>query len=186
MRVIAAWSTELAITWLTVLTYISHVRLGYGSHLSVAHGVVVLVSFTKQVLAQLDFLKYWKETIACKTDGYLLPKQLGRSCLIVARLHIPVLGAVAIVLTQEQALSTGSTEVSGVPAEAVPAKISVKNCRTSLRVLLRLWCPLRPQPWIHCLQPARRSITCFCFAWRLPCAATELDGLREGTTVIEP
>ena len=32
--------------------------------------------FTEQVLAQLDLLKRWKETAACKTDVYLLLKQL--------------------------------------------------------------------------------------------------------------
>ena len=57
--------------------------------------------------------------------------------------------------------------------------------RICLHVLLRLCCASRPPPGIQCLQPARRSITCLCFAWRLPCAATERDGTGIRTAVIE-
>ena len=68
------------------------------------------------------------------------------------------------------------------------------QCRERLHLLsasvwLRLWCPLRLQPGVRCLWPARRSIIRFllrCWhALRLQCAATERDGLRVGTTVIE-
>ena len=46
-------------------------------------------SFTKLVLAQLDFLR-WKENEACKTDVCFLPGQLEEK---VARLHFLALGA---------------------------------------------------------------------------------------------
>ena len=58
-------------------------------------------SSTYQVLAQHDFFRCWKETKACKTDLYLLPKQLDEK---VARLHLPVHGATLTVLTQEHRL----------------------------------------------------------------------------------
>merc|ERR1712025_1527129 len=61
---------------------------------------VMSCSFTNQVLAQLDLLKNWKETKAYKNDVYLLPKALDEK---VARLHLPALGAVLTILTQEQA-----------------------------------------------------------------------------------
>ena len=47
-------------------------------------------SFTKQVLAQLDFLRWWKENEACKTAVCFLPGQLEEK---VARLHLLALGA---------------------------------------------------------------------------------------------
>ena len=37
---------------------------------------LILCSFTNQVLAQLDLLRYWKGTTAYKNDVYLLPKHL--------------------------------------------------------------------------------------------------------------
>ena len=57
-------------------------------------------SFTKQVLAQLDLLKYRKETTACKYGVYLLPKQHDEQ---EATLHPPVLGAMLTVFAQEHA-----------------------------------------------------------------------------------
>ena len=54
-----------------------------------------VVFFTDHVPAQHDLFRYWKETKACKTDVYLLPKHLDRSCLVVegkvARLHLRAL-----------------------------------------------------------------------------------------------
>merc|ERR1712050_391779 len=61
---------------------------------------VMSCSFTNQVLAQLDLLKNWKETKAYKNDVYLLPKALDEK---VASLHLPALGAMLTVPTQEQA-----------------------------------------------------------------------------------
>merc|ERR550514_1536556 len=60
---------------------------------------VMSCSFTNQVLGQLDLLKNQK-TKAYKNDVYLLPKSLDEK---VASLHLPVLGAVLTVPTQEQA-----------------------------------------------------------------------------------
>ena len=64
-----------------------------------------VVFLTDQVPAQHDLFRYWQETKACKTDVYLLPKFLDRSCLVVegkvARLHLPALGTALPVLTQE-------------------------------------------------------------------------------------
>ena len=87
-----------------------------------------------------------------------------------------------IVLTQEQALSIESTKMSDEDQRR-KSPVAVQDLLTCVVATL---VPLRPQPGIHCLWPARRSIACFCFARRLPCAATERDGLRVGTTVIEP
>ena len=56
--------------------------------------------FTEQVLAQLDLLRCWKETAACKTDVSLLPKQLHEK---VAALHLAALGAVLTVIAQVHA-----------------------------------------------------------------------------------
>merc|ERR1711894_173124 len=61
---------------------------------------VMSCSFTNQALAQLDLLKNWKETKAYKNDVYLLPKALDEK---VASLHLPALGAVLTVPSQEQA-----------------------------------------------------------------------------------
>merc|ERR1739844_185972 len=61
---------------------------------------VMSCSFTNQALAQLDLLKNWKETKACKNDVYLLPKELDEK---VARLHLPACGAVMTKLSKEQA-----------------------------------------------------------------------------------
>ena len=41
---------------------------------------IFLSPFTNQVLAQLESLTYWKETKACKTDSYLLPRHLECTC----------------------------------------------------------------------------------------------------------
>ena len=38
---------------------------------------LMLCSFTNQVLAELDFLRYWKETTAYKNDLHPLPKEVG-------------------------------------------------------------------------------------------------------------
>ena len=57
--------------------------------------------FTGQVLAQLDSLRRWKETAACETHVYILPKQLHEK---VATLHLPALGAVLTVFAQEHAV----------------------------------------------------------------------------------
>merc|ERR1712238_199565 len=70
---------------------------------------VMSCSFTNQVLARLDLLKNWKETKAYKNDVYLLPKKLDEK---VAALHLPALGAVLTVPTQEQADYIG-VKVSG-------------------------------------------------------------------------
>ena len=59
--------------------------------------LLIVVFFTNQALAQHDLFRCWKEAKACKTDLYLLPKQLDEK---VARLHIPVHGATLTVLTQ--------------------------------------------------------------------------------------
>ena len=61
---------------------------------------VMSCSFTYQVLGQLDFLKDWEETKACKNDVYLLPKALDEK---VASLHLPALGAELTKFTKEQA-----------------------------------------------------------------------------------
>ena len=37
---------------------------------------MLLCSFTNQVLTQLDVLRLWNETTACKNDVYLFPKLL--------------------------------------------------------------------------------------------------------------
>ena len=52
--------------------------------------------------------------------------------------------------------------------------------------LLRLWCPLRLRPGVHCLWRVRRSIIrFFCrHALRLRCATTGRDGSRVGTTML--
>merc|ERR1712226_1531206 len=60
---------------------------------------VMSCSFTNQVLGQLDLLKNQK-TKAYKNDVCLLPKSLDEK---VASLHLPALGAVLTVPTQEQA-----------------------------------------------------------------------------------
>merc|ERR1712206_5075 len=61
---------------------------------------VMSCSFTNQVLGQLDLLKNWKEGKGYKNEVYLLPKELDEK---VARLHLPALGAVLTVPSQEQA-----------------------------------------------------------------------------------
>jgi len=61
---------------------------------------VMSCSFTNQVLGQLDLLANWKENKGYKNDVYLLPKNLDEK---VATLHLPALGAVLTVPTQEQA-----------------------------------------------------------------------------------
>ena len=38
--------------------------------------LLMLCSFTNQVLAQVDLFRYWKGTTAYKNDVYLWPKQL--------------------------------------------------------------------------------------------------------------
>ena len=53
------------------------------------------------MLAQHDLFRCWKETKACKTDLFLLPKQLDEK---VAILQLPVHGATLTVLTQEHRL----------------------------------------------------------------------------------
>merc|ERR1712028_173991 len=61
---------------------------------------VMSCSFTNQVLGQLDLLENWKKGKGYKKDVYLLPKALDEK---VARLHLPALGAVLTVPSQEQA-----------------------------------------------------------------------------------
>merc|ERR1712048_1480097 len=61
---------------------------------------VMSCSFTNQVLAQLDLLRNWQGSKACKNDVYLLPKALDEK---VAALHLPALGAELTKLTKEQA-----------------------------------------------------------------------------------
>merc|ERR1712085_32446 len=70
---------------------------------------VMSCSFTNQVLGQLDLLANWKENKGYKNDVYLLPKHLDEK---VASLHLPALGAVLTVPTQEQADYIG-VKVSG-------------------------------------------------------------------------
>ena len=55
-------------------------------------------SSTYQVLANVDLLRCWKETAACKTDVHLLQKQLDEQ---VAALHLPAIGAEHTVLAEE-------------------------------------------------------------------------------------
>ena len=54
--------------------------------------------FRYQVLAQLDLLRCWKETTTYKNIAHLFPRLLHEK---VARLHLPALGAVLDVHTQE-------------------------------------------------------------------------------------
>merc|ERR1711933_259012 len=61
---------------------------------------VMSCSFTNQVLGQIDLLANWKEKKGYKNQVYLLPKDLDEK---VAALHLPALGAVLTVPTQEQA-----------------------------------------------------------------------------------
>merc|ERR1712183_248799 len=61
---------------------------------------VMSCSFSNQVLGQLDLLANWKENKGYKNNVYLLPKHLDEK---VAKLHLPALGAVLTVPTQEQA-----------------------------------------------------------------------------------
>merc|ERR1712125_215150 len=61
---------------------------------------VMSCSFTNQVLGQLDLLDNWKNNKGYKNDVYLLPKELDE---MVARLHLPALGANLTTLTKEQA-----------------------------------------------------------------------------------
>merc|ERR1711933_398767 len=61
---------------------------------------VMSCSFTNQVLAQLDLLANWKEKKGYKNEVYLLSKNLDEK---VAALHLPSLGAVLTVPSQEQA-----------------------------------------------------------------------------------
>ena len=84
-----------------------------------------------------------------------------------------------------------STEVSAVPTEMLmrgPSRrvTSCSNCSAQFvfpRVLLRLWCPLRLQPGVHCMH---HTLLLRCrHALRLQCAATERGGLRVGTTFFE-
>merc|ERR1712217_655369 len=69
---------------------------------------VMSMSFTNQVLAQLDILKNWKETKAYKNEVYLLSKELDEK---VAKLHLPALQARLTTLTKEQA------DYIGVPVD---------------------------------------------------------------------
>ena len=64
----------------------------------------MVCSFTDQVLAQLDVLRYWTETTAYKNDPHLVPIQFNEK---VANLHPPALGAAINVPTQNQADYTG-------------------------------------------------------------------------------
>ena len=59
---------------------------------------------TKQLLAQIDLLRYCQETAECKNEAYLLAEQLNEQ---VAKLHFPPIGTELTGLTQEQASSTG-------------------------------------------------------------------------------
>merc|ERR1711948_24217 len=61
---------------------------------------VMSCSFTNQVLGQMDLLANWKENKGYKNEVYLLPKNLDEK---VAALHLPSLGAVLTVPSQEQA-----------------------------------------------------------------------------------
>merc|ERR1711933_150439 len=61
---------------------------------------VMSCSFTNQVLGQMDLLANWKEKKGYKNEVYLLPKNLDEK---VAALHLPSLGAVLTVPSQEQA-----------------------------------------------------------------------------------
>ena len=51
--------------------------------------LLMLCSFTNQVLAQLDLLRCWKESTAYKNDLHLLPTQLNEK---VPNLHLPAHG----------------------------------------------------------------------------------------------
>ena len=51
------------------------------------------------MLAQLDVLRYWKESTAYKNDLQLLPKEIDDD---VANLHLPALGSELNVFTQER------------------------------------------------------------------------------------
>ena len=87
-----------------VIVPVSGRRLSSCGHTASNATVLFLMSFsfTKQVLAQLDLLKYWKETTACKTVVHVLPKQLDEQ---VATWHLAALGAARNVPTEEPALS---------------------------------------------------------------------------------
>merc|ERR1711941_243001 len=61
---------------------------------------VMSCSFTNQALAQIDLNRNYTTDKAYKNDVYLLPKSLDEK---VASLHLPALGAVLTVPTQEQA-----------------------------------------------------------------------------------
>ena len=51
---------------------------------------LIILTFTNQVLAQLDLLRNWKESTAYKNDLHLLPKETDRQRRIcVSRLHLP-------------------------------------------------------------------------------------------------
>ena len=62
--------------------------------------LLVVCSFTNQVLAQLDVWKYWKETTAYKNDRHLLPKDLDGGVAKLSLLHSV---RALTVLTQTQA-----------------------------------------------------------------------------------
>ena len=98
---------------------------------------------TKQELAQLDLLKNWKETKACKTDVYLLPNS-----------------SVALVLQDLPTCFVASLVSLATPARGPLHLASAKKHHTL---------------FLRCRH-----------ALRLQCAATERDGLRVGTAVIEP
>ena len=57
-----------------------------------------LCSFKNHVQVPLCLLNCWKETLACKSDVYLLPEQLDED---MATLHLLAVGAVVTILTHE-------------------------------------------------------------------------------------
>ena len=74
-----------------------------------AHSTFEMSCFFKnQVLQQFCLLRCWMETSACKSDVYLLPKQLEEQ---LETLHFPALGAVLNDIPQQRAGSTSAKTV---------------------------------------------------------------------------
>ena len=125
-----------------------------------------VVFLTDQLPAQLFLFRYWKETKTCKTNVYLLPKHLDRSCLVVegkvARLHLPVLGMALTVLTQETKNKGSFADRSQPLSTCVKTRSDGKS---------------RDDEWVHgamngqCTGPAR---------WRPVVSQTKASQLNHG------
>ena len=113
-------------------------------------------SFTKQVLTQLDLLKYWQESAACKYDVFFLPKQLDGQ---VSAVHTLVLGAMLTVFADEHAdrivvKLEGPSRPQPARTTSIPYRVSSmrkwRNCTLRQLVqsplsLLRYNCPVPSQ-----------------------------------------